>query len=381
MSAAEKLAAKLEAVGPLVEEIAEALSVTSNGAKMGPSLVGLIATDLALAEVDVSEVNPTMDFTMLLEAAEAAYKREYAGMLDLPGSSKVLIKRWAGARAASAAPMAVGGGGGGKPIRLDDLASVCSDSALSVKKPSKEMLVQQYEEELSTLAPNLRGASKIKALNACVDQGLSPGAVASLCLTMHACRVVTESEAQDNEYVFGTDPSQCKLIRNAKKSGVKTLAMVLSDHDYLEINEWFNTVCRLLAEDERQIESARVSQFISRLGAILSGNGPKVAQYIEKYMCRHHVGLGLPILIGHDILATVNSSSSGPSKEEFSEVNKLVKSLKETVAKTSTELNTLKQQVTTLKTKVEKANFKPGGQGKPDPKKPSKKPEAEVEEE
>ena len=62
-------------------------------------------------------------------------------------------------------------------------------------------------------------------------------------------------------------------------------------------------------------------------------------------------------------------------------MNKLVKSLKETVAKTSTELNTLKQQVTTLKTKVEKANFKPGGQGKPDPKKPSKKPEAEVEEE
>ena len=102
MSAAEKLAAKLEAVEPLVEEIAEALSVTSNGAKMGPTLVGLIATDLALAEVDVSEVNPTMDFTMLLEAAEAAYKREYAGMLDLPGSSKVLIKRWAGARAASA---------------------------------------------------------------------------------------------------------------------------------------------------------------------------------------------------------------------------------------------------------------------------------------
>ena len=61
MSAAEKLAAKLEAVGPLVEEIAEALSVVSNGAKMGPTLVGLIATDLALAEVDVSEVNPTMD--------------------------------------------------------------------------------------------------------------------------------------------------------------------------------------------------------------------------------------------------------------------------------------------------------------------------------
>ena len=59
----------------------------------------------------------------------------------------------------------------------------------------------------------------------------------------------------------------------------------------------------------------------------------------------------------------------------------MVKSLKETVAKTSTELNTLKQQVTTLKTKVEKMNFvKPGGP-KPGPKDKTKKPEAEVEEE
>ena len=63
-------------------------------------------------------------------------------------------------------------------------------------------------------------------------------------------------------------------------------------------------------------------------------------------------------------------------------MNKLVKSLKEVVTKTSTELNTLKQQVTTLKTKFEKMNVvKPGGPRSGPKDKNKIKPEAEVEEE
>ena len=326
-----------------------ALSEKKNGSKLPDQLVISIALHLAIAGIETDDVD-WEDEELLTKAAKAGWKAMYSSS-DWPELYELMLSRWTGHAAAAKKGGETGPLGGGPSASL-------TSPKFEKESAARKELVEEH---------GLGGNALRKGIEACSNQGLTPGAVCALLLSLYVGRTVDESEVKTCGYKFGEDPKTSELVIKVQKatkgsSVPKTLPRLWEIGSFDDMQGWFNDLVRDFTDDGFVTESSLVAQFWSRTISILGNDGKKIGKYLSKYFDKVHTGRGIPVFLDHDIMAMLNAQSSGVSKEDFSEHKTAHKELKKVVDKLVADMNTLKQQVGSLKTKVSDDD-KGGGKG------------------
>ena len=291
---------KAERQVALVIAFSAVLAEKKNGAKLPPDLIKSVATNLALAGIEEEDVE-WEDYEILLQAAKEGWSNLFVDdegeSPDWPTINEMLLKRWTG-HAAAAKKVVVESGplGGGPAI-----------SSLSIKVDKDDAARKELVEE-----HGLSGAGLRKGIEACSNQGLTPGAACALMLSLYVGRTVDQSEVKMDGFKFGTDPKTSDLVTKVLKatkgsSTPKTLPKLWEKEDFEEMQTWFNDLVRDFTDDGYITESSLVAQFWSRTVGILGSDGKKVGKYLCKFYDKVHTGRGIPVPLDHDIMAMLNA--------------------------------------------------------------------------
>ena len=207
-------------------------------------------------------------------------------------------------------------------------------------------LIRRELEDVEKLAP--LGVKKGTA--ACIAQGLEPGAVKCLSVSIYLGKSVDMGmlEALEKKYVFGADPKQCQLVTMEVKAKGTTFPMLWDSKEVEPIENWFSDLIRNLNEAGYSTESAIVGSFKSRTLETFGKRPKALVQYLKQYFDQKHTGRGIPTPFDEDIAWRLKGGES----DDLSDIRKDVKSVKKDVDRVANENATLKTKLEQAKAEI-----------------------------
>ena len=323
----------------LQEEILAVLSAPRHGVKFSSKL--LQATVSFLVEtVMVSSIEevPLEEPDELEEVASEAWQAALG--FDIPRVLALQVRKWAGDTTSSSkstkeTPLA-GAKGVGDILGEDRRAAASKEAA--------EMELTPFERE--------------KAVKDMANQGLTAARIVAFSLSLVLGKVCKMSICVNLRY--GEDPALSEPAKQARKASRKLLSSVLKDKEFGELGAFFSDLMRSYAADSMVEESALIAAWWAETSSCFQADNDLLFKYVEEYF-EKYAGRGLPVMVDTLLVTRLRNSSAGKgfSKEEGKKIMSRCTDLETQVGKQKSEINTLKQQVESLKEKTGKPKVTP----------------------
>ena len=203
--------AEIAAIAEVAVEFAGELSKQKRETTLPGKLVSVTAKALAEAAFEVEGFDFD-DYGVLRASANAGWKVEKK--VELPDALELVLGRWTGHAVAAAA----GSGAKGGPLGEGPTHSARTD------KFTKEISARRDLVDVEGLDPALDSRLLERGIEACVKQGLSPGALKCFSISIYLGKATGSNlvESLDPPYVFGSDPKLCKLVQEEVKAKGET---------------------------------------------------------------------------------------------------------------------------------------------------------------
>jgi hypothetical protein len=193
--------------------------------------------------------------------------------------------------------------------------------------------------------------------------GLTSG-IAVRCLALSAETGQVHAPHEVGDMPWGSDPRLTDIAKQRRKSGMDSLTKHLDDKDADAVLVHFSSLIRDLTNEGETQEVSVVTGWLMEVQQVFASDKAGMLIYIKEYF-RRYKGRAFPVKFDFAIFAkSLTTAKAGGMTDDQKEDLKKIKSMQSQLGQATSKMDTMRNDINALKTKIAGLKAAPGGNGK-----------------
>ena len=193
--------------------------------------------------------------------------------------------------------------------------------------------------------------------------GLASG-IAVRCLALSAETGQVHAPHEVGDMAWGSDPRLTDIAKQRRKSGMDSLTKHLDDKDADAVLVHFSSLIRDLTNEGETQEVSVVTGWLMEVQQVFASDKAGMLVYIKEYF-RRYKGRAFPVKFDFAIFAkSLTSAKAGGMTDDQKEDLKKIKSMQSQLGQATSKMDSMRNDINALKSKIAGLKTTPGGGGK-----------------